>query len=202
MGNREDLLAGAKQCLREKGYDRTSVRDIASAAGVSMAAIGYHYGSREALLNQALFDIFDEWGDAMGRVLVPEESPAAGEVADEDAEVTRARNFARMWSGLVEQFQVHPDLWLASVELFMQAQRQPELRAQLAAGTRQGRRGMAAILESVSEGDVSERSARTLGAVQVALMTGVMVQSLSDPESAPTAEEVLDGLRALAKIAG
>ncbi|MGH4006514.1 MAG: TetR family transcriptional regulator, partial [Pseudonocardiaceae bacterium] len=44
MGNREDLLAGAKRCLYEKGYGRTTARDIAAAAGgVSLAAIGYHF---------------------------------------------------------------------------------------------------------------------------------------------------------------
>ncbi|MFB4315302.1 TetR/AcrR family transcriptional regulator [Actinomadura sp. 21ATH] len=189
MGNREDLLDGAKRCLREKGYDRTSVRDIATAAGVSMAAIGYHYGSREALLSQALFALLDEWGDGLGRALAPG--------ADDDA----ARGFARMWEGLVEQFREHPDLWLASFELFMQAQRQPELREHLAGGVEQGWRGMAAILESVPEDAVSDRSARTLGMVQTALMTGVMVQSLSAaPGRAPTAAEVLDGLRALTKI--
>ena len=35
MGNREDLLAGAQRCLYEKGYARTTARDIASASGVS-----------------------------------------------------------------------------------------------------------------------------------------------------------------------
>ncbi|WP_031080407.1 TetR family transcriptional regulator, partial [Streptomyces sp. NRRL WC-3549] len=40
MGNREDLLKGAKQCLVERGWARTTVRDIAAAAGVSHAAIG------------------------------------------------------------------------------------------------------------------------------------------------------------------
>ncbi|MEJ3743429.1 TetR family transcriptional regulator [Actinomycetes bacterium KLBMP 9797] len=188
MGNREDLLAGAKQCLREKGYDRTSVRDIAAAAGVSTAAIGYHYGTREALLSQALFALLDEWGDSLGRAL----APGAGDDA--------VRAYARMWEGLIEQFAAHPDLWLATVELFLQAQRQPELRARLAGGVGEGRRGMAAILLSVPEETVSERSARTLGTVQMALMSGVMVQSLSDPANAPTAEEVLAGLRELAKL--
>lgn len=61
MGNREDLLAGARRCLEEKGYLRTTVRDIATASKVSMAAIGYHFGSREVLLNQALFAAMDEW---------------------------------------------------------------------------------------------------------------------------------------------
>jgi len=53
MGNREDLLAGALECLKTKGWARTTVRDIAAAAGVNHAAIGYHFGSREALLIEA-----------------------------------------------------------------------------------------------------------------------------------------------------
>ncbi|WP_106397395.1 TetR/AcrR family transcriptional regulator [Actinocorallia populi] len=188
MGNREDLLAGAKKCLREKGYDRTSVRDIATAAGVSMAAIGYHYGSREALLNQALFALLDEGGSGTGRALVTEDGDSAAE------------GYARMWESLIEQFREQPDLWLASVELFMQAQRRPELRDALAGGLGQGRYGMAGILEGVPEEEVSERSARTLGMVQTALASGVMIQCLSDPDNAPTAAEVLEGLRALVKI--
>ncbi|MER5888272.1 TetR/AcrR family transcriptional regulator [Streptomyces sp. NPDC001941] len=189
MGNREALLVGAKACLREKGYDRSSIRDIATAAGVSSAAIGYHYGSREALLNQALFEILDEWGDAMGRALVP------------DADGSTERDFARMWQSLIDDFAAHPDLWLASVELFMQAQRQPGLRTALAGGTAQGRRGMAAILEGVPEDQVPEHTVRSIGSVQLALMSGLMIQHLSDPATAPTAEEVLVGLRALAKFA-
>jgi AcrR family transcriptional regulator len=63
MGNREALLSGAKQSLLEKGYDRSTVRDITAAAGgVSMAAIGYHFGSREALLTAA-----SHGGSAFGR---------------------------------------------------------------------------------------------------------------------------------------
>ncbi|MFI6059533.1 TetR/AcrR family transcriptional regulator [Streptomyces sp. NPDC051286] len=189
MGNREALLVGAKACLKEKGYDRTTVRDIATAAGVSMAAIGYHYGSREALLNQALFETLDEWGDAMGRALAP------------DTDGSTRQHFERMWESLIADFTAHPDLWLASVELFMQAQRQPELRPALTEGIAQGRRGMAAILDGVPEGEVSESSVRTHGSVQLALMSGLMIQHLADPAGAPTAAEVLEGLRTLAGLA-
>ncbi len=189
MGNREALLAGAKTCLREKGYDRSSVRDIATAAGVSMAAIGYHYGSREALLNQALFELLDAWGDAMGRALVP------------GADGSTREHFEQLWQSLIDDFGAHPDLWLASVELFMQARRRPELRSALAEGTAQGRRGMAAILAGAPEEEVAERSVRTLGSVQLALMSGLMIQHLSDPEAAPTASEILEGLRAIGELA-
>ena len=50
MGHREKLLAGAKRCLYERGYGRTTTRDIVEASGANLASIGYHFGSKEALL--------------------------------------------------------------------------------------------------------------------------------------------------------
>ncbi len=76
MGNREALIEGAKTCLREKGYTRTTARDIATAAGVSLAAIGYHFGSKDALLNEAMRQALSEWGDELSRTM------SAGPTAD------------------------------------------------------------------------------------------------------------------------
>src|SRR5262252_2857415 len=78
MGNREALLAGAKRCLIEKGYAATTARDIAAASGVSLAAIGYHFGSKDALLNQAVFESIGEWGQDLQDTLA-----AAGPVTGE-----------------------------------------------------------------------------------------------------------------------
>lgn len=128
MGNREDLLAGARRCLEEKGYLRTTVRDIATASRVSMAAIGYHFGSREALLNQALFAAIDEWGQAFGA--------DAGEGGGSAAE-----RYADMWTREIASYRTDRWLWTASVEAFVHARSSPELLALLAAGQREGRRG-------------------------------------------------------------
>ncbi|MET8340389.1 helix-turn-helix domain-containing protein [Streptosporangium canum] len=59
MGHRERLLAAAGQCLFDEGCGRTTVRDLASTAEVGRAAIGYHFGSKEELLNQALVEALD-----------------------------------------------------------------------------------------------------------------------------------------------
>src|SRR5690554_4887072 len=100
VGNREALLAGAKQCLYEKGYLRTTVRDIAAAAGVSMAAIGYHFGSKEALLNLALYEAIDEWGDTF-----------AAENADLLARSERSiEQFEETWTRVIEAFAGHGKL--------------------------------------------------------------------------------------------
>jgi AcrR family transcriptional regulator len=187
MGNREDLLAAAKQCLLEKGYDRTTVRDIASAANVSMAAIGYHYGSREALLNEALFQAMDDWGDRVGRALAPDPAVADTPPAQFESKLVR----------LIDSFADNRQFWLASLEAFMQSQRSPELRAQLSEAQGEGRRGLAAMVTGVPEAEVPEAEVRTIGAVQMALISGLMIQWLSDPATAPTADEVLTGLRRL-----
>ncbi|MGH3898001.1 MAG: TetR family transcriptional regulator [Pseudonocardiaceae bacterium] len=59
------------------GYGRTTARDIAAAAGVSLAAIGYHFGSKETLLNAALMQATMEWGEELERALATETDPEA-----------------------------------------------------------------------------------------------------------------------------
>ena len=66
MGNREALLEAAKRCLYTKGYMRTTARDVAATAGVSLAAIGYHYRSLEALLDLALIEATAGLGRRVG----------------------------------------------------------------------------------------------------------------------------------------
>lgn len=63
MGHREDLLEGAKKCLVEKGFVRTTARDIVKASGANLASIGYHYGSKDALMTEAFIAVIQEWGD-------------------------------------------------------------------------------------------------------------------------------------------
>ncbi|WP_134665560.1 MULTISPECIES: TetR family transcriptional regulator [Amycolatopsis] len=159
MGNREDLLAGAKHCLIERGWGNTTVRDIAAAAGVSHAAIGYHFGSRDALLTQALVAAVDELG---------------GQVADSSFDLSE-----QGLSRLIDSFGEHRALWVAQLEALVQAERSPDVRRHLVQGLREARAGVG-------------------GAAQSALVIGLMVQWLLDPEEAPSAKEVTDGIRAVA----
>ena len=50
---RDRLLDTAAQLFAENGFDRTSVRDITTAAEANQAAIHYHFGSKEAVLRAA-----------------------------------------------------------------------------------------------------------------------------------------------------
>jgi AcrR family transcriptional regulator len=186
MGNREDLLDGAVRCLHDKGWAKTTVRDIAAAAGVSHAAIGYHFGSREALLTAALIRAIDEWGDAVAK--------AAAQSASE------GDRLAAEWGAVVATFGTHRAMWRATIDAAVQAEHHPKLHELLADGQEEGRRGGAAALLGIPEDEVAEESVRTLGSVQNALISGVMMQWILDPERAPSGADVAAGLRALADL--
>lgn len=49
------IIRIAEKLFAEKGFNGTSVRDIAEAAGVNIAMISYYFGSKEKLM-QALFE--------------------------------------------------------------------------------------------------------------------------------------------------
>ena len=81
MSHKEDLLAGAVACLREKGYAHTTARDIVAASGTNLASIGYHYGSTKALLNAAVLQALEEFGEQMAQAM------GTGAIAGETTQV-------------------------------------------------------------------------------------------------------------------
>ena len=48
---RERILDAAEQLFAEHGFDGTSLRRITQAAGVNLAAVHYHFGSKDALVD-------------------------------------------------------------------------------------------------------------------------------------------------------
>ena len=51
---RARLIDVAIKLFAEKGYEGTSVRDLATAGGVNVAAVSYHFGSKDELYHEAL----------------------------------------------------------------------------------------------------------------------------------------------------
>ncbi len=189
MGNREDLLAGALRCLKDKGWARTTVRDIASAAGVNHAAIGYHFGSREALLIEAFMQAMDEWGGEIEAAVRASVDPSA----------TPRERYEAFWRTAIESYGANRRLWLASVEAAVEAEHNPRVRELMTAALREGRSGLAAGLVGVQEDQLDDKDIRSIGSVQLALMSGVLVQHLLDPDNAPTAENLTDALLSLSE---
>jgi AcrR family transcriptional regulator len=49
---KQKILDTAERLFAEQGYDATSLRQIIAAAGVNLAAVHYHFGSKEELLDE------------------------------------------------------------------------------------------------------------------------------------------------------
>ena len=186
MGHREDLLAGAVRCLREKGYAHTTARDIVAASGTNLASIGYHYGSTRALLNAAVLTAMDDFGAEMARAIG---EPDSGQGALE--------RFEQFWTRVIDSFQASSQVWLATFDIFTVAQRDPEVRAAVAEGLEDGRKLWARLLYGVDDAD--EETTRAIGSLHQALVSGVLVQWLIDPGRAPSPAELALGLQAIAE---
>jgi AcrR family transcriptional regulator len=186
MGNREDLLAAAKRCLYEKGYARTTARDIAAASGVSLAAIGYHFGSKDALMNAARIEAIGEWWEELGRTLA----------ADADPDADPMERFEAIWTRVVESFDTHRPLWTASFELVAQLDQAPEVRTAVADAQQRARLGLAALFHGLDP-VLDEQRAWAVGSFYLALLPGVMAQWLIDPEHAPTGRDLAEALRTI-----
>lgn len=53
-GKQVQIMEAAEELFAEKGFDGTSVRDVANKAGVNLAMISYYFGSKEKLM-ESLF---------------------------------------------------------------------------------------------------------------------------------------------------
>ncbi len=51
-----ELIDAAIRTIAERGYDNTTIRDVAQAAGTAAGSIHYHFANREELLQSAVVD--------------------------------------------------------------------------------------------------------------------------------------------------
>ncbi|MFF2550155.1 TetR/AcrR family transcriptional regulator [Nocardia sp. NPDC058058] len=179
MGTREDLLAGAKKCLAERGLARTTVRDIVAASGTNLAAINYHFGTRDQLLNQAMLE---STGESVTRVL---------ESLPDDADLDTGERLTTFWRKLLESFGTDRAVWSANVESMAQALHSPELRTEIGAAQVRARAGLSEAL-----GDNDPR----IGVIVQTLIGGLLAQALIDPDNTPTADDLTAGIQALAAL--
>ncbi len=193
MGNREALIEGAKSCLMEKGYSRTTARDIATEAGVSLAAIGYHFGSKEALLNEAMRQALDEWGVQVG------ETMSAGLPPNVDAR----ERFVATWGQAVETLSSPATraLWVTQYEVLSLGAHLPELLAELSKLQGEAREGVAMLFGSADE-NTDPETTQQVGAFYQALLLGVIALWLFDPAKAPKGEDLAKAIQLVASQLG
>jgi AcrR family transcriptional regulator len=157
---------------------------------VSLAAIGYHFGSKDALMNQAVFESVGEWGEELQKVLT----------AQGDASAPLLQRFELIMQQILQEF-AGPDrgLWTAQLELVPLAQHNQELHAFLASVQGFAANGLAELFLGINPED-EPAAARAAGAVLHALFIGLMAKYYLDPAGMPSARELADGMRIVAEL--
>ncbi|WP_320774663.1 TetR/AcrR family transcriptional regulator [Streptomyces sp. CRN 30] len=185
MGHREDLLEGAKRCLLQKGFARTTARDIVKESGTNLASIGYHYGSKDALLAQAYVAMVGELSAAFD----------GGNQAGLTSEPGSVERFQEVWTNVIATMKEPGSLWRLSMEALTMGDQLPELRDHLASAQRESDRGLVTMFMGGREEDVPEETAVTLGRLYTTLLLGLVAQWTFHPADAPDADALTEGLR-------
>ena len=183
MGHREDLLDGAKKCLYKLGYARTTARDIVEASGTNLGSIGYHYGSKEELLDVALIEIM--------------EAASTSHTAGLLDQLSSPSNLAGSFEEYTKDFTRERALLVSQVEAWAQLEHSPRLREKLAEFYQ---REIDRVVDSLRDSfpEQSEERIRLACEVSSILGDGLQVRWLVDPDQVPSGSDIAAGLRYLA----
>jgi AcrR family transcriptional regulator len=185
-GNREALLEAALRCLQERGYARTTARDLVAESGTNLGAIGYHFGSKDGLLNQALAEGFRRWFAEFATLAV-EPGPASPE-----------ERLRRMTAELEGSFARNRGLGVAFVEALAQVERSEDVRRELAQSYEDIRNALGGLIAATLAGEGRpEVDGRALAAQMVASFDGLLIQWLIDSRRTPKGSEILAALEAV-----
>jgi AcrR family transcriptional regulator len=182
VGHREALLAAARRLVRDKGFARITARDLVGASNTNLASIGYHFGSKEQLLNRAIAEEFAEWVQHLGQVALA---------------VDGASSLERLGVTLAAIRDSYPrlrPLLVAFLEATAQAERSPSLRDQLAHHVAESRRVIAGMVQASLPAELPSDQAMILVSFIMAVGDGLAWQWLIDPDSVPDGHTLVSSL--------
>ncbi len=184
MGHREQLLTAARRLLEERGYAHITARDLVAASDTNLASIGYHFGSKAALLNAAIEAAFSDWAEQLAAFVMS------------DPEATPLQRASATWVASLDGMAQRQPILQAYIEALAQALRVPELREQLAGHYRRARAMVAALVaQSLDDGsDADDPRCRAVATLVIAACDGLALQAVLDPESSPSADDLMAGL--------
>lgn len=167
------VTAAARRCLAERGFDGTTIRQIAAEAGVSTGTINHYFQNKEEALTAALLDVAREFGDGMKKVLAVEKDPWRRLVGFVEMSVPRSPQDVQNWL-----------IWL---EFWTQTSRRAELKKVHEQIYRQWRHVVARIIrDGVAAGQFQPCNADLVATTLVAIIDGAAVQYvIDDPGMSP-----------------
>ncbi|MGH2834207.1 MAG: TetR/AcrR family transcriptional regulator [Solirubrobacteraceae bacterium] len=165
ISNRDALLEGTLRCIEERGYGEITTRDIAAEANANVASIAYHFGSKDALIGEALAEGFRRWLAEFAR-----EAAKAG-TDEQEGFLQGAIRALRAGMGR------HRGLAHAFVASLSRAPHDQRLRGVLQASYRETRASLATVL-----GMDGQENAQLQAGILIAIFDGLLIQWLIDPE--------------------
>jgi AcrR family transcriptional regulator len=191
MPNREALLESAITSLQEKGYAGTTARDVADGAGVSLGAIGYHFGTVQELLDAALAEAVRRWFEPLIGLLSRPQPPPSFE------------QLGPALDRLLDTLAGHRPLVVAYFEALLRAERSLALRTALAADLDAFRQALTGGIQAVLTGQPESASPDPQAAASLVMATfdGLIIQWLLAPERVPSGQLIADTLKRTAALA-
>jgi AcrR family transcriptional regulator len=175
--HRTRLLEAARTLLRERTYGNITARDLVAASNTNLGSIGYHFGSKEALLNEAIGLALEEWADAI--IGATHIDPGPGPLSLTDSLRT-----------VLDQYDSIRPYYHAYIEALARSARSPELREQLASHYNRQRDRVASLLIDSLHDPIDPNDARHLASVMIATVDGLLIQTFIDPDNAPTGQDL------------
>jgi len=164
--NRERLIAAGYTVLSEKGYEATTVKEVAHVAGVSPGLFHYYFASKDELL----LAVLNESGTRYGKMMRDLRGDLPIEAFPEAAIEAERKRVAQ-----------EPEWYRLRYELFALGLRNPKMLPVLGELLGFVRQMFAGGLKSFAGED--EERAQALGAVVAACFDGLALQQLAQPEA-------------------
>jgi len=164
--NRERLIDAGYTVLSEKGYEATTVKEVARVAGVSPGLFHYYFASKDELLVAVLH----EAGTRYGRLM-----------QDLRAVVPADRFLEAAFAALRERVAREPGWYRLRYELFALGLRNPTFLPVVGEMLAYIRQMFARAFLVITGGD--EARARALAAVVLAGLDGLALQQLAQPDA-------------------
>lgn len=190
MDTRERLVEAAIELLVERGYARTTTRQIVAAADSHLPAVNYYFGSKERLLEEAVVEALRRWAQTTMAV------------ADEPGPLDPGERLRRSIERFFATLEADRPYVVAALEAFAQAERSDALRERLAEAYQEFRDVVASSVDRAAGRAGGPAGPDVLGvsSLLIALFDGLAIQWLLAPERAPSPEQVIGSLAALAQV--
>jgi AcrR family transcriptional regulator len=176
--HRDALLSAARTLMRQSGRGDITARDLVAASNTNLGSISYHFGTKDALLDEAAKLVFEEWAQTVARTI------------STDPDAPPARRLARSLELILDDFDAMRPYFLGFIQIVAGSERSPETREQLIAHYRKQRATVTAMITESLSDDIDPEDARHIASLLMGVSDGLMLQSLIDPDSAPTSHQL------------